>query len=53
MPDWGEEDWTDPDFLVGAVLAQVEEVSPAEAIKVLDAARAELLVYLERDKLHP
>jgi hypothetical protein len=47
-----EQDWTDPDFVVGAVLAQVEDLELPVAIKVLDDARAELLVYLERDKLH-
>jgi hypothetical protein len=31
----GEQDFTDPDFVLGAVLAQVEELTPANKLRVI------------------
>ena len=34
MPE-PEEDWTNPDYVLGAVLAQIEDLSPADKCRVL------------------
>lgn len=33
-----EQDFTDPDFVLGAVLAQIEDLDPADRRRVLEAA---------------
>jgi hypothetical protein len=44
------QDWTDPAFVLGAVLAQLEDLSPAEKRLVL--INAQMAVALQSDARH-
>lgn len=39
-PALGEPQWTDPTYVLGAVLAQIEDLEPVQAIGVLEQALA-------------
>ena len=38
-----EEDWTNPDYVIGAVMAQIEDLSPADKVRVLAEALTAVL----------
>jgi hypothetical protein len=38
-----EEDWTDPDYVLGAVMAQIEDLSPADKCRVLADALTQVI----------
>lgn len=39
----GHQDWSDPEFVVGAVLATIEDLSPANKVQVLSEALTAVL----------
>ena len=45
-PPVPEEDWTNPDYVLGAVLAQVEDLSPQEKCRVLADALTTVIAEL-------
>jgi hypothetical protein len=38
-----DEDWTDPDYVLGAVMAQIEDLSPADKCRVLADALTQVI----------
>jgi hypothetical protein len=38
-----EEDWTNPDYVLGAVMAQIEDLSPADKCRVLADALTQVI----------